>query len=191
MITHEVKREIIDKPLTIKRFELQAMMLEKLLSEKVLELPESIGIKDREINAETERFVSLANSIFESRGRGVKILSKGESSCLALNKILQNKGVKSVIVVDERTIRILVEKPENLKNLMERKLHLRIKMRNENFKEFKNFKFIRSAELMYLAYKKRLIDLKKGDVLDALLWALKSHGCAITSDEIEEIKRLG
>jgi hypothetical protein len=187
LITEEVKKEIIDKPLTIKRFELQAMMIEKLLHEKIIELPESIGIDKNKITSDTNKYVELANVMFESKRKGVHLISGGEASCLALSRILDKSGVKNLIAIDERTTRLLSEKPKNLRNLMEKRLHSKIRVRQENFKEFKNFKFIRSAELIYVAWKKDLTGLKKGNVLDAMLWALKSHGCAINTEEIEEI----
>jgi len=190
LITADVKRETIDKPLTIKRFWLQAMMIEQLLLDKVLEMSDAVDIPEEAINTQTKKLMDVANSMFESKGRSVKLISSGESSCLALSKLLREKGVENVIAVDERTTRILAEKPGNLKEIMERKLHSKIKMKNENFAEFKDFKFVRSTELMYVAYKKGLIKIRKEKVLDAVLWALKSHGCSISYDEIKEIVSL-
>jgi hypothetical protein len=187
LITTDVKRETIDKPLTIKRFWLQAMMIEQLLLERVLEMPDSMGIPEEEINSQTKTLMDTANSMFESKGKNVKLISSGESSCLELSRLLREKGVKNVIAVDERTTRILAEKPDNLRNIMERKLHTKIKMKNESFAVFKDFKFIRSTELMYVAYKKGLINIRKEKVLNAVLWALKFHGCSISYDEIKEI----
>jgi hypothetical protein len=44
---------------------------------------------------------------------------------------------------------------------------------------------------MYVAWKKGIIPLKDGiTVLDALLFALKFKGCAISGDEIKEIKKI-
>ena len=44
---------------------------------------------------------------------------------------------------------------------------------------------------MYVAWKKGLIEIADGNkVLDALLWALKFKGCAISGDEINEIKAI-
>ena len=61
----------------------------------------------------------------------------------------------------------------------------------KNFKFFEGFKFIRSAELIYVAYKKNVTRIKDGkDVLDALLYAVKFSGCAISGDEIKEMKRI-
>ena len=78
----------------------------------------------------------------------------------------------------------------NLKDLLERRMHTGVKLKKSDFKMFKGFKIIRSTELIYVAWKKGFINFKGPKVLDALLWAMKSKGCAITEDEIEEIKRL-
>ena len=47
IITEDVKREVIDKPLTIKRFELEALRIKQMLDEKILEMPEAIGVSNR------------------------------------------------------------------------------------------------------------------------------------------------
>ena len=107
-----------------------------------------------------------------------------------MSKILLEKGIENIIVVDERTTRMLVEKPENLKELLERKTHTKIVLVKKDFQYFKEFKIIRSAELMYVAWKKNLLGVKKGEVLDALLYALKFKGCSISDEEISEIKRM-
>ncbi|MBU2052681.1 MAG: hypothetical protein KJ721_00370 [Nanoarchaeota archaeon] len=191
MITEDVKKEVIDKPLTIKKFELEALKLKQLLDEKVLELPSSAGIKENEIQSQTDNMMKIANEIFTGEGDKIHLISAGETSCLALSKILDNKKITNVIAVDERTTRMLVEKPDNLKELLQRKLHTRITLNKKNFSPFKGFKIIRSAELVYVAYKKGVVRLKDGDkVLDALLWAVKFKGCSISNEEIDEIQRI-
>lgn len=191
IITKEVKREIVDKPLTIKRFELEALRVRDLVHEKILEMSDSLGIKDSEISAKTKEIMDISNSTFMEKNRDIHLLSDGEASCMALSKILTQKKIQNVICVDERTIRMLSEKPENLKKLMEKKLHTRINPKTGNYNFFKGFKFIRSTELIYVAYKKKIIHIKNGVLLDALLYALKFKGCSISDAEIEEIKRLG
>ena len=42
-----------------------------------------------------------------------------------------------------------------------------------------------------MAYKKGLIEIKDPKILEALLYAMKSKGCAVSYEEIEQIKRLG
>jgi len=86
---------------------------------------------------------------------------------------------------------MLIEAPKNLKDLMERKLNTEIKIDNKKLFNLFGFKFIRSSELIYIAYKKSLIELKKNkENLEAMLYALKFTGTAISSKEIKEIKAL-
>ncbi len=191
LITRQVKKEVIDKPLTIKNFELEALRTKKLLEDKIIELAEDYGIDDNSIANKTEELMEIANSFFMSPKEPVKLLHIGEASCLALSSILNKKNIKNVIVIDERTARMLIEKPENLRELLIRKLHTNIRLVKNNFNYFKDFQVIRSAELIYVAWKKGLVDLKNGTfLLDALLYAVKSKGCAISHEEIEEIKKI-
>jgi len=192
IIPKEVKQEIIDKPLTIKRFELEALNLNQLLKEKILELPTAIGIDEEKISRETNDLLNLANTSFLERDKKeVHLIDLGETACLVLSKILNKKNIPNVIVIDERTTRMLSKKPENLKKLLQKKLHIRIDIKKENLKHFKGLKMVRSCELIYIAYKKELVRIKDKKILDALLYALKYKGCAISTDEIETIKKLG
>jgi len=190
IITNEVKKEVIDTPLTIKKFELEALKIKNLLDEKIIELPSCLGIDENEISKKTKEILDIANNIFVGNNKEINLIHIGEASCLVLGKMLDEIKIKNVIAIDERTTRMLVEKPENLRELLEKKLHARINLKKENFEFFKNFKIIRSTEMMYVAYKKGLVKLKNGMVLDALLYALKFRGCSISDDEISEIKRM-
>lgn len=191
LITNEVKAEIIDKPLKIKRFKLEALRTKRLLDEGVLELADSFGFDNSKIGAKTKEIMNISNSFFQSPKGQVNIMQLGEASCLALSKMLNEKKIKNVIAIDERTTRMLIEKPENLKELLSRKLHTNIKPVKENFEYFKQFQVIRSVELMYVAWKKELVDLRDGNsILDALLYALKFKGCSVSFEEIEEIKKM-
>jgi len=190
LITKDVKKEIIDKPITIKKFELEAMRLKDMLEKRVLEEPAIFGINEEELNKLTYNYTETANSTFFNSKRDIFLIDAGEASCLALSKLLTQKGVKNVLAIDERTIRMICEKPDNLRKLLIKKLHTEIKPRKEKYKLFEGFKFIRSSELVYVAYKKGLIKLKYPNLLDALLYAVKFKGCAISGTEIEEIKNL-
>lgn len=192
LITEEVKSEIIDKPLTIKRFMLEALQIKSLLDDKIIELPSSVGVDKELISKMTNDIRNLANNTFYSEGNAIQIVASGESSCIALSQILSNNKIKNVISVDERTIRILFEKPENIESILEKKIHKGIYSKQENFKKFKGYTFIRSSELIYVAYKKGIVKLKNHNtqILDALLWALKFNGCSISEEEIAEIEKL-
>lgn len=190
IIPHEVKEEIVNRPLEIKKFKLEALKIKELIDEKVLELPEAIGINPPILSSKTKELMNIANNTFFGRENAIHIIDSGETACLILSKLLTEKGVKNIISVDERTIRLLGEKPENLLEILKRKLHTSIKANKENFKFFKGFKFIRSAELIFIAYKKGIIKLKNHNVLDALLYALKFNGCSISEEEIAEMERI-
>jgi len=190
IITKEVKKEVVDNPIKIKMYELEALKIQNLIDEGCLNMPDKIGITDKEITNLMFKLMNFANTMFIGNRNEIQLIQQGETSCLALSKILNEKKIKNVLVVDERTTRMLVEKPENLKELLEKKMHTNVKLKESNFKEFNGFKIIRSTELIYIAYKKGLINLRGKEVLDALLYALKFKGCAISSEEIEEIKKI-
>lgn len=189
IITKEVKYEVIDRPINVKRFELEALRITKLLKDKVIEMPDSLGISDEEIERAKRKIMDIANNMFVGNKKNINIIHDGESACLALSRILLEKKIPHVIAIDERTTRMLGEKPDNLKELLRRKLSTNVQLKRKDFKYFRGFRFIRSTELMYVAWKKGLLDLKDGKmVLDAVLWALKFKGAAISGDEIREIK---
>lgn len=190
LITKEVHSEIIDNPIQRKRFELEALRIKQLVDIKVLEMPSALGIKDYEITQKTNELMNIGNNLFKDGGKTVKIISVGETSCLALSSILTKKGIKNALAIDERTMRMLIEKPENLNELLQRKMHFKVKLTQKNFKPFQGFKVIRSTELAYILHKKGLTKIRDPRMLDALLWAMKFKGCAISDDEIREINRM-
>lgn len=190
VITQDIKREIIDKPITIKRFELEALKMQALLDEGVLEMPSSLGLNDGEIAQKANEIMAEANKMFVARGKEIHLVDIGECSSLAVSRMLTEKSIPNILAVDERTIRMLTENQQGLKNFLQKKLHTKIQINQENFKMFQGFRYIRSTELVYVAYKKGLINLKGNQVLDALLWGMKFKGAAISGDEIEQIKRM-
>ncbi len=188
-ITPAVKRELVDRPLTIKRFEFEAMQVIKLLKEKTLQVyePRSNSLKTM--------LLSLANQAYTARGHPITIVQDAEVELLAAALELQS----NVAVVDERTMRLLLEDAEQLRKLLEYRLHTKVKMNSENTARFQKLcpvRIIRSVELLAVAHKLHLLDAYaperkdgKAMVLDAVLWGAKLQGCAVTSGEIAEIKR--
>jgi predicted nucleic acid-binding protein len=188
IMTPAVKFETIDRPLNLKRFELGALEILELVKEKIIEMPDSIKISNEELEQKTVEIMEFVNQIFFSQDRFIHLIDRGEASCLAIAEILKDK-YDVIIAVDERTTRVLVERPENLHKLFQKKLHTDIKLAKADFDRFKDIKIIRSSELAYVAYNKGLIKLEadKKQVLDALLYATKFKGCAISREEIEEV----
>lgn len=189
-ITEQVYYETVQRPLNIKKFELGALMIKDLVERKILELPESVGINSKLLKEESLKFMDIANHYLQANGSWVPLVSEAEMSCLALSAELTEKGMNSLIAIDERTTRLLAEKPRNLERIMSEKLKQRVSLVAENFSIFSRFKFIRSSEIVFVAYKKGLFSLKEKKMLEALLYATKFKGASISFEEIETLKKL-
>lgn len=190
IITSQVKSEIIDKPIKIQRFEFEALNVKELFNEKILESLSSLNIDENLLQKKTTELMNKANGFIKFQGEKVKIVSEGEISCLVLSEELSKKGIENIIAIDERTTRILSENPKELKEIIERKMHKEVFLTTNNFSEFKKFNFIRSSEIVYVAYKKGLIKTKDPKTLEAVLYAVKFKGCSISFEEINVLKRL-
>lgn len=197
LISEAVKGEIIDHPLKTKKFKLEGLIIQDYLREGIFTLA-----KNKYSKKETDDLLDLANSCFNTGNHPVKIVDKAEVETLKI--VLENKAL--AMVIDERTLRLLIENPEKLQKVLESRLHKSIQMNQENVSKFKeitkDIKIIRSTELAYAAYKldllnkyitaKKVIDKTlKRDLLDGTLWALKLKGCSISSEEINEILKIG
>jgi len=193
LITKQVKYETLDRPVKIQRFELGALRISQLLKTKVLEMPESLNISESEINARTAELKNTANHILENKGKGIEIVSDAEMSCLALSSILSERGIENIIAIDERTTRLLTENPKDLEMTIAKKTQFPVKLSNKSFndlKKFENFRFIRSPEIIYVAYKKGLLHIEDPKALEASLYATKFKGSSVSWDEIKALKKM-
>lgn len=186
LITKEVKSEIIDYPVNLKKYELEALQMKQLFDEGVIKHADITEEQIENLRKIRDNLMNVANNTFFADGKSLHLLDKGESATLALSKILDN----SPIVIDERTTRMLCENPENLRKLFEKKFHTKVTANKKNYEFFKDFKIIRSAELAYLAHKKGFYEIKDERILDAMLYALKLRGCSISEYEINEMKKM-
>jgi len=190
VLTPAVKHEVVDRPMKIKKFKLEALQVQDMISRGVFKMSGDI-IPDQKLDKETKKIKKVSNSVLRATHskEKISIIHEGEASCLAFASLC---GADNAIVIDERTTRMLTEAPNDLERMMEKKLHTPLDADLGLIEGLKKFKFIRSAELLFVAYKKGLVPIKGSkDVLDALLYGVKFKGCAISSGEIEEIKRLG
>ncbi|MFH0711531.1 MAG: hypothetical protein V1889_00205 [archaeon] len=188
ILTPRIKGEVIDKPMGIKKFKLEAIQVEDLISRGIFKMATDF-VAPQKLNRETKRILKIVNGILRvtATGEKIKIVHDGEAECLAFANLC---GDENVVVIDERTTRMLVEAPGDLERMMERKLHMPLDANLKLLDNLKNVKFIRSAELVYIAWKKGLVSFGKSkDLLDALLYGVKFKGCAISSNEIDEIVR--
>jgi len=189
ILTPDVFREVVERPMKIKEYKLEAIKVKNLIDKGVFKMSDEI-IAFNHLDKETKRILKTANGALRTyhSGKKIELIQDGEASCLAFSRLCK---CESLIVVDERTTRLLSEAPKRLQKLMEKKLHTKIILEKSLIDSFRNFKFIRSSELLYLAYKKDLFEIKKDkQFLDALLYGVKFKGTSISSEEIEEMKRM-
>ena len=193
-ITREVKNEIINNPLNIRRFKLEAIELANFFANNYLKFYEN------DISNKTNYLLTLANSIYKAGDDYIEILHKGEVESLALCSLVD----AGALVVDERTTRLLIEDPLRLKHLLENKLHIKITLDKSNLlyfkKETKKIKIVRSSELMIMAFElglfenydkiKDIVKNYKKEILEGILYGLRLNGCSISLKEIDDVLRI-
>ena len=191
-ITEAVKRELVDRPLEIKKFKFEAIQVEKLIEDSVLEVIDSSLIMEN-----TSKLLNTANEIFKAFNNYMKIVHFAEMSVVAA----ANSINEDAIIIDEKTTRLLIENPKNLAEILKKTLHTSISVNENNLKEFKakvsKIKTIRSVELVTIAYEHGLLDSyitkipdSRKNLLESVLWGVKLNGCAVSKDEIEQILKL-
>ena len=191
-ITQAVKGEIVERPLETKKFKFEAIQVEKLIEEGILEVADN-----RFIHEKTLRMLSTANEIFKAYDNYMKIVHLAEISVIAAS-ISLNSGA---IVIDEKTTRYLIEEPKFIAEILRKTLHTPISVNESNLKDFRNsaigIKAIRSVELVTIAYEQGMLDKyitsipdARKSLLEGLLWGLKLNGCAVSREEIGQILKL-
>lgn len=189
-----VKRELIDRPLQSKKFKFEALQVQQYVTNDILKI-----IPDEQIQDYTNKLLDFANHSFTAHNHYIPIVHYGEISALAAACSLK----ADALVLDERTTRELVERPNMLADLLFKKLHTPVKMNDGNISQFRKslqpIKIIRSFELAIVAYELGLLEkyLEKEEektipnvrktLLEGVLWGIKLNGCAVARSEIDEI----
>ena len=185
MVSSAVARESVWRPITNKRFALNAARIKHAFNDNVVNVVESTS-DVRKIEGE---ILAITNTCFSTKFGPVKIIQQGEAEALALAKV---HGAKALFV-DERTTRSLIEDPSRLKQVIQKKQHTGIEANTERIKEFRamfsDLKIFRSVDLIAYAYEQDLFgnELDHGKLeLEAALYAAKFAGCAVSEKEINE-----
>ncbi len=189
-ITSAVHRELVERPLEIKRFKFEALQVAKLIREKTLEVYTKVPMQM------VNQLEQLANTAFYLQGKSIDIVQSGEMESLAAAEKEKAAG----LVMDERTLRLMIENPESMIYLLEHRFKKGITSKPEKVQAFskavQGIPVLRSVELISLAFKLGLLESylespeKKEELLDAVLWAAKLNGAAVTEEEIETIKKI-
>ncbi len=188
-ITQAVYEEVVTKPGSIKRFAYESLEIQKLLKEGIIELYPTVP------KTKVASLTTLSNKLYTvNGGKWLEIIQAGEMETVVAS---QKRGLKT-IVMDERTMRLLIEDCKALKSLLERRSRKKVNAHAQNITQFTQgigkIPIIRSIELAAVAFSKGLLDsyLPSGTrarevLLDAILWDTKYNGCAVTEHEIAEL----
>lgn len=191
-ITEPVRKELVDRPLETKKFKFEAIQVERLIEDGILDVIDNGFIREA-----TPRLINTANQIFRAYNNYMKIVHFAEMSVIAAAINLN----ADAIAIDEKTTRSLIENPRMIIDILKKTLHTSIGINETNLKEFKNntrnIKAIRSIELVTIAYEHGILDgyitkipNARKNLLESVLWGVKLNGCAVSKDEIEQIVRI-
>lgn len=187
-----VKRELIDRPLETKRFKFEAIEVQRLLDRKVLTL-----VDDAQVTRKAQALATLANSVLSAHGNPIKIVQIGEMETIAAALLFK----ADCVAVDERITRTLIENPAGLQKLMERRLHMSLRLDERALHQFveetRHLSVLRSVELLTVAFEKGILDKfvvnlpnARRELLESVLWAVKLNGCSVGDEEIDDIVRI-
>ncbi len=188
-MTSGVKRELVDRPLETRRFKFEALQVQSLIERNIFSV-----IKDDAVSAKAQQLLKLANSVLSAHGQNIKIVQLGEMETLAAAILYK----ADAIAIDERITRTLLENPEGLQKLMEKRLHMQLKLNSSALRQFedstRNITVIRSIELVTVAFEMGLLNKfvvtvpnARRELLESILWGVKMNGCSVTDDEINTI----
>lgn len=191
-ISRTVQKEVIDKPFSGKKFKFEAMQVMSVVDEKIIEI-----YHDRKVEELTSKLMDIANKCYKAKGNYIQIVHKGEIESIAGAITLGS----DLVIIDERTTRLLIENPDGLLELLKHKLHMPVQMVKDNVNKFSNLtkriKIARSIELAVIAYENGLLNKflpkvsnPKKELLDGVLWGIKLNGCAVSRREIEQILKI-
>ena len=189
-ITPAVRKELVERPLSIHRFEFEALQVMKYINDGVLE------IYDQVPNRKVADLSALANNSFSIKGKPMDVIQSGE-----MESVASALELGATVVMDERTLRLFIEKPTGMAKLLEGRFRSKVVVNKDKMKAFQkqleNIQIIRSIELAGVAYKMGLLDSYipqqkdgKSVLVESVLYATKYGGCAVTENEIEEIKEM-
>jgi rRNA-processing protein FCF1 len=189
-IPSAIVNELVETPSHSKRYAFESLAIKRLIKDGYLEV-----FNTEHFSEEIDLTLNLANSIFYIGQKNLVILNRGEIETIVIAKNISADAV----VVDERTTRVLIENPFRLHRFLEKKFGYKITINKENLREFERhfstLRIIRSVELALvsvdLGFLNSLIELEMKDkVVEAMLWALKMNGCAVSEMEIKKLVKL-
>tara|TARA_Y100000310_G_C20700355_1_gene829150 strand:+ start:5663 stop:6343 length:681 start_codon:yes stop_codon:yes gene_type:complete len=188
MIPESVYYESVERPLKIKRFELNAVRIRSAVQSGYMETVKTTPHIKKTMN----ELSTVTANICSANGKKLRLINLGEAETLALMKEIDSR----ILLIDERTTRMLIEEPENVMSFLERRHKCKVTLNKGEMSNFRNFfneiRVIRSVELIALAYEDGAFEQeipKSKQALEAALFAAKYAGCSVSGSEIKEFLR--
>lgn len=185
IIPQSVYYESVERPLKIKRFELNAIRIKNAVESGYLEIAKT----NTQIKNMMNELSTITANICKADGRTITLINKGEAETLALMKEINSR----ILLIDERTTRMIIEEPQNVMSFLQHRHKCKITLNKGRMDEFKNFfvniNVIRSVELIALAYENGAFGMqmkKSKQALEAALFSAKYGGCAVSAKEIKD-----
>ena len=194
-----VRKEIVDAPLTTRRFKFAAIRVMEVIDSGWLRIIDESNTKQL-VHSTATRIMERANSVLLVKNRPIRILQFGEAEALALAKVM---GAPTILI-DERATRLMIEDPAALQETIEKRTGKTVAINRNALKELEDetegLRVIRSAELAIIALERGLLDFQlceahrndlnaRNELLLGMLYALKDAGCALKESEINEYFR--
>ncbi|MEK6923624.1 MAG: hypothetical protein AABW54_00090 [Candidatus Micrarchaeota archaeon] len=187
-VTPAVQREIVSRPLGIRKLEFSAMRLNKLLDDRIIEV-----IATPNLQAETVRLLGLSNNLFYVNGSPLQLLQAGEAECVAS---FEGASI-TAMAADEKTVRQLIEAPLEFSKQIAGEYSGRVQVDDGNLalwrKATNHIKTIRSSELLAVAAGKGFFKdygAASGEARTAAVYALRNAGCSLSQSELVEFEGL-
>jgi len=184
LMPESVYYESVQKPVKIKRFELNAIRIRDCVEEGYLKLIKTTP----SIKRTMEELSTVSANIYNVKGKNFRLIDLGEAETLALMKEINSE----LLLIDERTTRMLIEEPQNVLEFLQRRHRCNVEFDHESIQKFSDLfgkiKIIRSVELIALSYENGCFAKemhKTKQALEAALYAAKFAGCAVSFEEIK------
>lgn len=181
-ITDAVYDETIAIKNKVSKFSWTAVQYESLIKKGVIEI---IPINKNLVN----NLEIKSNKIFYTVHGNIEILQAGE-----LESVISAKEKQAILVIDEITTRWLIEHPNKLHNMIEKRYKEKVMVNKEMLNlvhsHINSIPVIRSVDLVSFMIKNNYFeDLKNVNFKKPLLYAIKNAGCATTYEEIDNYLR--
>ncbi len=185
-----VEEEIVGHPSQLKQYAFSAVRLRKLVEDGIVrtDAPSRLA-------SEKQSIESAANTAIRVDGKPLQLIHSGEAECLALLKLSSEK--QKTLLVDEKTVRLLLESPNKLVERLRGEYEGRVEIDNAAMNSFgaglERVTVVRSTELVAVAASLGFFadyGQLAGDAARTALGALQLAGCSISSDELRDYASL-